>query len=229
MGLEISVGLIADLRESDPESAEEFAQVFSNVGRVLKVHGLPQHVEPLMCESRSWGMFGYAGLHYLRRIAAHLDAGLPLPPPGQGGGASDPLLQAYGEDVLGKKPALMQRLFNKPPRFARSFDHLIVHSDAEGFYLPQDFPNVLFADEAQVPGGILGSTPRLLAELERLAQVIGVPESLQSDSEDLWEAVDAHGEGEARWQKYGIESYSCVVLREACRKSLESGAAIVFH
>lgn len=87
----------------------------------------------------------------------------------------------------------------------------------------------MFADDTKLPGGMLGSTPRLLAELERLAVELGVPDSLHSQSEELWEAADAQGEGEARWERYGIESYSCVVLREACRKSLESGAAIVFH
>lgn len=76
---------------------------------------------------------------------------------------------------------------------------------------------------------MLGSTPRLLAELERLAGELGVPEHLHSQSEELWEAADSQGEGDTRWERYGIESYSCVVLRGACRKSLALGAAIVFH
>lgn len=229
MGLDVSVGFIASLRDLDPDAMGDFERHFAVVGRVLKEHGLPQHVELLACESWSRQMFGYSGLHYLRRIAAHLDAGLPLPPPGDGQSSEDPVLVAYFEDVLGKKQGLMQRLFKKSPRFVRSFDHLILHSDAEGFYLPQDFPNVLFADDTALPGGMLGSTPRLLAELERLAGELGVPEHLHSQSEELWEAADSQGEGDTRWERYGIESYSCVVLREACRKSLALGAAIVFH
>lgn len=228
MGLDISVGFVADLRANDPEGSEVFEQYFSFVGLLLKEAGLPQHVEPLDCEVWGSQMYGYSGLHYLRRIAAHMDAGLPLPPPGDEKSSADPLLEAYFDDVLGKKPGLMRRLFKKHPRFARSFDHLIVHSDAEGFYLPQDFRRVLFADDKKLPGGMLGSSPRLLAELERLAEALGVPERLHSQSEELWEAADSQGEGDAQWERYGIESYSCVVLREACRKSLGSGAAIVF-
>jgi hypothetical protein len=228
VGLDLSVGFIADLRANDPEGAEDFEEYFSFVGLLLKEAGLPQHVEPLECETWSCQMFGYSGLHYLRRIAAHLDAGLPLPPPGNSESSDDPVLAAYFDDVLGKKHGLMQRLLEKHPRFARSFDHLIVHSDAEGFYLPQDFPRVVFADDKKLPGGMLGSVPRLLAELERLAETLGVPEGLHSQSEELWEAADSQGEGDTRWEQYGVESYSCVVLREACRKSLQTGAAIVF-
>lgn len=228
MGLDVSVGFIADLRANDPEGAEDFEEYFSFVGLVLKDAGLPQHEEPIECECWGAQMFGYSGLHYLRRIAAHLDASLPLPPPGDDKSSDDPLLEAYFDDVLGKKPGLVERFLKKQPRFARQYDHLIVHSDAEGFYIPQDFPDVLFADDKKLPGGMLGSVPRLLAELERLAEVLGIPEGLHAQSEELWEAADAQGEGDALWQRYGIESYSCVVLREACHKSLATGSAIVF-
>ena len=228
MGLDLSVGFIADLKVNDPESAEDFAQYFSFVGQLLKEAGLPEHMEPTDCEVWGAQMFGYSGLHYLRRIAAHIDAGLPLPPPGDNKSSSDALVEAYFDDVLGKRIGLMQRLFKKQPQFARSFDHLIVHGDSEGFYLPQDFPSVLFADDKKLPGGMLGSVPRLLAELERLAEALGLPENLHSQSEELWEAADSQGGGDALWERYGIESFSCVVLREACHKSLASGAAIVF-
>ncbi|MGB0133790.1 hypothetical protein [Dokdonella sp.] len=228
MGLDVSIGFVADLRANDPEGAEEFDEYFSFLGLLLKEAGLPQHEEPIDCEVWGAQMFGYSGLHYLRRIAAHLDARLPLPQPGDDNSSDDPLLAAYFDHVLGKKSGLVQRLLKRHPRFARSFDHLIVHSDAEGFYLPQDFPHVLFADDKKLPGGMLGSAPRLLAELERLASMLGVPESLHSQSDELWEAADSQGEGDARWERYGIESYTCVVLREACRKSMATGSAIVF-
>jgi len=228
VGLSLSVGIFADLEEDDPEAAEDFAEYFAFVGTLLEGAGLPKHVEP--SKGEAWGaqMYGYSGLHYLRRIAAHLDAGLPLPPPGNDNSSGDPVLKAYFADVLGQKPGWVQRLFKNQHRFARSFDHLIVHSDAEGFYLPQNFDQVLFADDKKLPGGMLGSVPRLLAELERLAAALGIPEGLHSQSEKLWEAADSQGEGDVLWQRYGIESYSCVVLRQACHKSLASGAAIVF-
>ncbi|MTV36705.1 hypothetical protein [Duganella radicis] len=228
MGLSLSVGCIADLRENDPEGAEVFSGYFSWVGRVLEEAGLPPHVEPLECEVWSAQMFGYSGLHYLRRIAAYIDADLAMPPPGNDKSSSDPILKAYFSNVTGESPRILHRLFKRQPRFARSFDHLIVHSDAEGFYLPQDFPQVVFADDVKLPGGMLGSVPRLLAELERLAEVLEIPEGLHSQAEELWEAAESQGDGNCVWQRYGIETFSCVVLREACSKSMASGAAIVF-
>ena len=110
-------------------------------------------------------------------------------------------------DVLGQKPRWIQRLFGKrsarakQARFARSFDHLIVHCDAEGFYLPQDFDRVIFADDRKLTGQMLGSVPTLLAELDRLAAALGVPEHLHPQSGALWEAVDSHGEGDELWQR----------------------------
>ena len=228
MGLDLSVGIIADLGVNDPEGVEDFAKHFAFVRQLLREEGLPQHLEPTDCEVWSAQMYGYSGLHYLRRIAAFIDAGLPLPPPGDNKSSGDAILEAYFDDVIGKKGNLLQRLFNKKPKFARSFDHLIVHGDSAGFYLPQDFPSVLFADDNELPGGMLGSVPRLLAELDRLAEVLGLPENLHSQSEDLWEAADSQGEGATLWERYGIESFSCVVLREACHKSMATGAAIVF-
>jgi hypothetical protein len=75
---------------------------------------------------------------------------------------------------------------------------------------------------------MIGSAPRLLGELDRLATALGIPDTLTSKSEELWEASDSQGEGDAAWQRYGIESYSCVVLREGCRHAIQTGAALVF-
>ena len=228
MGLSVCVGLLADVERNDAEGAGSLREHLAFVDFMLRQEGLPQHVEPTDVESWDAQMFGYSGLHYLRRIAAHIDAGLPLPPPGDDKSSGDEILKAYFASVLNQAPGLLKRLFGKTPRFSRSFDHLIVHSDAEGFYLPQDFPSVLFADDKKLPGGMLGSAPRLGSELERLAIALGIPDTLHSQSEELWEAADSQGEGVMPWQKYGIESFSCVVLREACRKSLATGSAIVF-
>lgn len=228
MGLDVAVGMLADLGQNDPEGLQSLEVHFESVNEVLAAAGLPRHVEPVDCEPWGRQMYGYSGLHYLRRLAAYLDAGLPLPSPGDRSCADDPVLMAYYDNVTGKRPSLLKRLFHSPPRFARGFDHLILHSDSEGFYLPQDFPQVLVADDESLPGGMLGSAPRLLTELDRLASLLGLPDHLDADSDALWDAAEGQGEGDEGWQRYGIESFSCVVLREACRKSVASGAAIVF-
>ena len=107
----------------------------------------------------SFDMYGYSALHYLRRIAAHIAAGRAVPPPGDDDASSDPVQEAYYDAVAGKR-----RLFRKGPKFDRRFDHLLVHSDAEGFYAPVEFDEVLFSDE--VPGAMLGSSHALVRESE---------------------------------------------------------------
>ena len=50
---------------------------------------------------------------------------------------------------------------------ARFDFHLLIHSDAEGFYVPVDFKEVLFDEEQQLAGGMLGSSGLRLATCER--------------------------------------------------------------
>jgi hypothetical protein len=206
VGLALCVGLLRDLKANDVEGFETFSAYFNEVNSLLAANGLPVHVEP--DETAPWDaqMFGYSGLHYLRRIAAHIDSGLELPPPGDQDSSDDERLNAYFNAVTGAGPGTFKKLFRRRVRFRREFDHLIVHSDAEGFYLPIDFPRVLFADEGhQIPGGMVGSTPRLLAECDRLARVLEIPSHITKDSEELWDAADSQGEGKTTWQRYGVD------------------------
>ncbi len=111
----------------------------------------------------------------------------------------------------------------------RGFDHLIVHGDAEGFYLPIDFSDVQFPDaKLEIAGGMVGSTPRLLSECRRIADVLKVPIDLDETSDALWNAADSQGEGDQVLERNGIESYSCVCLIRGCIKSIENKAALVF-
>jgi hypothetical protein len=50
--------------------------------------------------------------------------------------------------------------------------HLLNHSDCEGFYIPLDCSDFIIDDKA--PGGILGSSYRLLDELILLAPALGI-------------------------------------------------------
>lgn len=213
MGLSIEVGSLSSLIENDEEGYESFKQDLSNVNTCLAEAGLPLHTEPEDCETWGCDMFGYSGLHYLRRLAVHLDATEKLPEtPGDENSADDPLLESYYESLP-----------------TSGFNHLLQHSDAEGFYLPIDFTEVLFPDEElEIPGGMVGSSIRLLAECQRIAQALGIPAELDESSDELWEAADAQGESDILWRRFGIESYTCVCLMCACKKSIETGAAVVF-
>ena len=229
MGLSLEVGILADLRDNDPGGEAAFRDSFEVLNRYLASIGMPAHREPSACEVWSADMIGYSGLHYLRRLAAHVDATATLPPPGDDTSPEDPILDAYFADVDGRRQGLLAGLFGRRRRFARQYDHLLVHGDSEGFYLPADFPRVLVPPrEFPVPGGMVGSAPRLLEELTRLASLLAIPETVGPASEPLWEAVESQGEGEATWERFGIESHACVVLREGCRRCIASGAALVF-
>lgn len=74
-------------------------------------------------------------------------------------------------------------------------------------YSPFAFDEVLFPPEdLEIPRGTVGSAPRLLAELDRLAAVLAIPDSLTAEWEELWEASDAPLPDGDTWQRYGRES-----------------------
>ena len=213
MGLAISVGALCDLLQNDAEGAEWMEQGLAAANRLLGAAGLPLHTEPRslppMASRASLQSAPYSFLHYLRRAyACRLrDAGWTARPLESGEDpAEDPALEAVLETFE---------------------SHLVCHSDAEGFYLPIDFADVLFSDGAdpELPGGMLGSSQRLLQELVFVAPALGIQLQAGQLSDDEAERVDAvacGGEGLHR------EFASWLALYEAARLSLEHRTAIVF-
>ncbi|PPT19408.1 hypothetical protein [Xanthomonas arboricola] len=202
MGLSISVGGMED------------QEMYAPVARALTEAGLPGHAEPPSSEDEpffSCQMWGYSGLHYLRRLAAYIGQGLEVPGPADDDPAADPVLAEY-YDLL-----------------APGFEHLVLHSDAEGFYAPHDFESVIFpSEEVDLPGGMLGSSPRLLEECRRLAAWLELPPEIDPESEEVWGAADLQQQPGLKWKQYGIESFTCLRLIGAAEASVFSGAAIVF-
>jgi hypothetical protein len=231
VGLSLSVGYLAEVAGVDPEGAQLVEEQFRKLNIALAHAGLEPHVEPATLPASqqiSYQMWGYSGLHYLRRIAAYTAAGHPLPPPGDDSAVHDPLIEAYTA-ALEKPGGFLSQLFGKQQKIARSFDHLILHSDAEGYYVPQDFAEVIIPDDKlEIAGGMIGSAQRLQAECRQLAALLGLPENLDPGSDEVWQAADNPGAGKELWQRYGVESFCCIHLLHACRHSLSSGAALVF-
>ena len=130
MGLAVCVGMLAELLEDDPESAEGFEEELAEVNRVLAAAGLPPHTEPrgpLELDSRaSIDGFPYSFIHYLRRAYAHR----VLSP--------DWMATPLADDVDPTADPKIQALLDGCE------SHLLCHSDAEGFYVPVDFDEVLF-------------------------------------------------------------------------------------
>jgi hypothetical protein len=224
LGLSLSVGVLADLLVNDEEGARWFEEDIVKLNTLLVANGLKPHAEPRALAERSGfscAMWGYSGLHTLRRVAIHLAPRKTLlgrregklPPPSADEATEDPLLKAIYESATAYKTA--------------PFPHLIIHGDAEGFYVPQDFPSVLVSDTA--PGGCVGSVQRLRAECEVLAKALGLPAGLDPDSDEVTDAAEAQDLNAAGWKAYGVETYSCLQLMAACEASMKTGALLVFQ
>lgn len=224
MGLTICVGIPSEIRDGDPEYVEYFEQQMEAVNGVLESFGLPEHREPLDIEDERTAEFEMdddSGLHYLRRLAAHLALRGELPPPGDDAAASDAVLSDYYR--------IFEASFTQGKAAGMPFQHLIVHGDAEGYYLPVEFDDVLIPDASlEIAGGMLGSSQALLRECRELARALELPEDLSPDDERVWSAADTQGEGETKWEQYGVESFTCLNLIRACEASVETGAAVVF-
>lgn len=229
MGLAIEVGYLADVSTADEEGVAWFRQELQILNAYLASIRMAPHSEPEECETFSCGMYGYSGLHLLRRVAAHLDLRRQLPEPGDYKHSNDGVQDEYYRQFDHRQPGILGRLFGRPsPR--RSFDHLMIHSDAEGYYLPQDFPDVLLPplDSYPIPGGMIGSSVRLLEECQRLSTALELPPDLDPDSDEFVQELESQGNGSEPWQRYAIETYTCLNLMAACRHSLKTGAAVVF-
>lgn len=227
MGLAVCVGMLAELLEDDPESAEGFEEELAEVNRVLAAAGLPPHTEPrgpLELDSRaSIDGFPYSFIHYLRRAYAHR----VLSP--------DWVATPLADDVDPTADPKIQALLDGCE------SHLLCHSDAEGFYVPVDFDEVLFdgdgGDEeeaegdadieepAGLPGGMLGSSQRLLEELVFVAPALGIRLDDGRLSDEEAERIDALiDEDDGLYREY----VSWLLLYESARLSIEYRTAIVF-
>ena len=175
MGLAICVGILADLIENDPESAEHFEADFAAANRKLAEAGLPPHVEPRTLpplESRApLDGLPYSFIHYLRRAYAHR---VTTP-----GWIATPL--------------------------------------------PEDADPT--EDETDLPGGMLGSSYRLLEELVLVAPALGITLSDgELSDEEAARLGDSMGEDEGLYRE--IESW--LLLYESARLSIAHKTAIVF-
>ncbi|MFC0555573.1 hypothetical protein ACFFHJ_32215 [Planotetraspora thailandica] len=226
MGLSIFVGILTDL--DDDETIADYRADFAEVTRALEAAGFPQWNEPDVDPAETFDsqMYGYDGLHYLRRLAVHVAASGMLPPPGDEDAIDDSLL----EEVYRGRPSHAVTVSGTVTVAGApngSFDHLVHHGDSEGFYVPVDFPPVI-VDE-RVTGSFIGSSHRLLDECLRLARLLELPDGLDPWSDEVQDAIEGRVTSpSATWQRYGVESFSCLTLIEAARTSIKTGAAIAF-
>jgi hypothetical protein len=208
------------------------ADVFTQLNRALAAAGLPEHHEPWLedeGDAFTLQMLGYGGLHALRRLAAHLQAGRePGPFPPGSDPSKDRVLRDLYEQCDWKVGSNGTRRFRSRGPLP-GFDHLVFHSDADGMYVPTPFDDVILAwEEGQVYTAAIGSSLALLAECERLARWLGVPLDIHPDSDLLWAAADSPPTSGEKWKTFGVESFGCLRLFAACNESVNQGRALLF-
>lgn len=238
MGLDINVGLLSQLLTEDDEGAKFHEIVLSNLNSVLLEAGLEPHQEPQdLADSETFSVqsWGYGGLHFVRRLAAYLTLENRLPTVGVYEGiADDQVLEKFNVQHSGyltrsERSGILSFLRKAPVKPA--FEHLILHSDSEGFYLPRFLADVVF-DQAQPQrgglGAMIGSSLGLAAECDVLCKALEIPPDLDCEAEEVWENAESPPKAGELWQRYGVETFVLTRLRDACACSNRTGAAIVF-
>jgi hypothetical protein len=228
MALSVVVGVLADLRGSDPDAETFFRHRFADINNVLRLKQLAQHTEPLeRGNSFPWRctLAGYNDLHALRRVAVALLNGR-MPAPENGRANADLMLREYYSSHLYRRPMSPGQM---SPHHSTpwAFKHLLFHNDADGFYLPLPFKFVIAqTPEMKVPGELLGSSVRLRQECMALARHMELP--LETDAGFVSEHRGQDTSSQSGWRRFPAAAYACLQLYRACEVSIQHRAAIAF-
>ena len=146
---------LADMKRNDPEGEAFLRGAFARLNEALARRGLPLHHEPEEPVALS-----------LSGILANMPYAT---------------FDALGRALIAhRSPKVADRFTYAESVVIGLESHLVCHANNAGFYLPIDFERPLHAtfDEAHLPGGLVGSSQRLLAELLEIAPALKVdPES----------------------------------------------------
>ncbi len=212
MSLAITVGFLADLITTDPEGSEFALQMFSTINQALEENGVSLHDEPRSLppfSSRSISdCFPYSHIHHLRRFYAKKRAN-PDWTPTRVPDDEDP---AEDDDLIDE--------------IAMCESHLLCHSDSEGCYVPIEFADPLISDTVEIPGGLIGSSQKLLEELIFIAPELGIELAHGELSDEMASRIKTSVES---LEPFFIEKTVWLSLYESCRWSISSGSAIVFN
>lgn len=243
MSLSVEVGYLADMVANDAEGVEFAATDFQHIDKALAEKGFDPFNEPTDCEVWSADMLGYAGLHALRELAAMIWKGQGIARDvlldGSQKQGADDLTKEFFEHLSGRGnftlvgKAFRQIFKTKEKPKLPPYVHLIVHSDCDGFYVPVPFETPLVPKRVTQDNEHLwplGSVMRLEAELNQLARHLEIPANLRHADPQLLALIDAPDRTKiaAPWSAQPIATHALLVLREACDRSLRTGAAIHF-
>lgn len=215
MGLAITSGILADFIENEPEGYQAYKVIFENINNILAKNNIEAHQEPETLDRAPLhsGGFPYVFLHFLKRFAAHVWENrdnenwdwTPTPFPIDDEPGQDPILEEH---------------------YSYLSSHLLTHSDAEGFYLPVELPEVLFdTDENPVPGAMIGSSYDLLSELKSLIKFLNIQlneDDIISNLPEINQKIQDKGD-------FWVETLVCATLLDAAKFSILNKTAILFH
>lgn len=212
MSLAISVGVLADAPDADPEAVEYDRKNFRRVNHVLAENGLPPHEEPESLPTFPYRgqcpSFPYAWTPYLYRAIAFARRAP----------------EQFSPVREGENPGKDKRVDAELYTFAES--HLICHSDTEGYFVPIDFPEPLYDNvPGGLPGRVLGSSQQAFKELVKTAPLLGIRlEGQNLSDEAALEIAEESDEAHPFW----IERKVWLAMFEAFRLSIEYKCAVVY-
>ncbi|MFC5909626.1 hypothetical protein [Streptacidiphilus monticola] len=166
--------------------------------------GLSGDVEPVAA-------FDYDSLHFLRRAHLLQLTGLDVTPVDELGGDYEQLLEMFESTA--------------------EQSHLVWHFDHAGAYVPLDFDVPVVDDALLAGGGPLGSSQRLLKELEAVAPYIGIDHQLPPVPVRPVAPTTLEGPAHPPAQQDGpfaLERHAWTGLYAAATRSLAQGSMIVF-
>ncbi|MFY1695550.1 hypothetical protein [Solwaraspora sp. WMMA2101] len=212
MSLAVTVGITTALSGIDDEGAARSRAALDELSAALAAEGVAwQEPYDVAVPSTRPHLRGFpaSALHRLRRVLALVDSATPVTPVADAAGF------AADRELIDDRAALLE-------------SHLLCHSDSAGYYVPVDLGDPLFlpAGTGVTGGGIVGSSQGLLAELRRCATALGVRLDPAGDLPDTEAARLFALPDDA---DFAVETQTWLTLHEACRASIASGRAIVFH
>lgn len=221
MGVEVEVYVNpAAFRPDPPHGHVTLFPQLQVINRVLGAAGLPPYLGPAGGQHLCLRIGSYSTLSGLMHHMAELALGpRPLGPSYQ-----DHLVAGYSEKYPDAEPV---------------FQHVALHSDCDGYFVPLDFPRVLDGRDEQLVGRFLGSAVRVRAECEFLADLYAfplhrdpVPEELPGwpSHEDIWNRLYHIGSARYEWFAANDNGHlmTCAKLHYAACYALQTQGLMLF-
>lgn len=208
MSLAVSIAPIAQFKQADKEGYAYYTQVFEHLNDFLQSNQLATYTEPEELPAIPKPAISgqpYTWLHYLRWAYIQIgeNPNVILEPVAE----TDNPVALMGEEVIDYIDS-----------------HLINHSDTEGFYLPIDFAEPLY--DEMITGSTLGSSYRLLQELQEIAPSLGIHLNEGELSEEEAQRVYQFAKSETGLYR---EFSSWLMLYENARNSIHYKTAMMFQ